>query len=97
MPLGSSPFNDDWWSAEEEEQFRQLYERKYPTFRELHPNFDSGAVHPELIYPAEHGDECKGHRRPEWYCEEYLWSYVRTPIIHFLGEANVVPVREEFL
>jgi hypothetical protein len=96
LPPRYGLFDDDWWDEDEDNYYRSLPARG-PTFRELHPHFDSGAVHPELIYPIEHGADCKGHPRPEWYIEEYLWSYERVPKIHFYGAANVVPVREEYL
>jgi hypothetical protein len=79
---------------DDEDDFEQW--RYGPAFREVHPDFNSGAVHPELIYPVEHGPECKGHLQRD-YIEEYLWAYVRTPRIHFLGNSELVPVREEFL
>ena len=97
--LWSSPFEDDWWREDEEEAYWRERTRS-PSFRELHPNFDSGAQHPDLIYPINcpDGDQCKGHPRSEGvYSEEYLWAYTRTPKINFLGQSNVVPVREEFL
>lgn len=91
MPPRGIPFDD--WNDEGDEWERA----PVPSFRELYPNFDTGAVHPDRIYPVEHGAACKGHPRSEWYCEEYLWAYVRTPEIHFIGDSEVVPVREEFL
>jgi hypothetical protein len=98
-PRSGIPFDDppdDW---EEEDYYTRLYSGRPrpPSFRDLHPNFESGAVHPELIYPIEHGPDCEGHRRAEWYCEDYLWSYEKVPKINFLGSSNVVPVREEYL
>jgi hypothetical protein len=86
-----APFEDAWNDEGDE------WERApSPSFRELHPNFNTGAVHPELVYPIEHGPECKGHPQRE-YVEEYLWTYVRTPTIHFYGDSVIVPVSEEYL
>ena len=99
MPQRSAPFDDPWWDDEYDDEWARRYSRG-PSFRELHPNFDSGATHPDLIYPASCrcGDPCKGHPRSEGvYSEEYLWAYTRTPTIHFLGGSDVVPVREEYL
>lgn len=95
MPLRAIPFDyDDDWDDEDEERWRSRPPR--PSFREVHPDFDSGAVHPELIYPVEHGPSCKGHLQ-SGYCEEYLWAYLRKPEIKFYGSAKIVPVREEYL
>ncbi len=102
MPQRSVPFEPDpWWDEDyDDDGWARRSAVLAPSFRQLHPDFDSGASHPELIYPADCpcGDQCKGHPRPEGvYSEEYLWAFTRTPTINFLGGSDVVPVREEYL
>lgn len=63
-------------------------------FAEEHPDFDTGAIHPDLIFPASHGPECKGHPREQWgdYPDEWKWTYVRSPRVYFLDDPNTVRV-----
>lgn len=100
QPRRATPFDDPWWEDDDSDYWTRRSATRAPAFRELHPNFESGASHPNLIYPTNcpDGDQCKGHPRSEGvYSEEYLWAYTRVPQINFLGQSNVVPVREEFL